>query len=619
MGAVRWARLLLGASALHAAWLAAAAQLQRVDIPRMSPWQRYVVDHRVLELLHGTHLDDILKDAPDVARPPSLIFLHDSTQPAADGDLRLNEFRELASSKLPERDRVMIASHDIGLLPQRVWFDIVPERNLTHRFLRPKGVSKLPALVYLPRKCNGWTEWCDPGGPTRIIGGECYVEQCSDWSIIEPDAGGRWVDEVLQKLDMAESIPGLYELMSDKLEQGRFFRSRDTVTTREHLEVLQQPRSLPRFTKLGFKLVKVPDDMQSKILKVYNDNKNDRRNEGWNFWGQTQVNIAERDQWMTTVELGNLRSEIREFLQPRLEKWVGMKLEHTSTYGFREYRDPAALRMHLDRSDVLVVSTTFSVYQEGFNQSDWPLEVLSFDGNQYRIEHPEGTMLYYESATLQHGKPGRLPGGLHAGLFVHFRPVDWASKKYTEFAKRRSGLAARRDEDAARGRHPKQEGWPPQYYTYDSDDETSDLQEGTYLSMHNVCGDASEQRDDEAFERSVLYPPRDPAELGEALMDACKGAGNDNDVRGLLDARADANYRDVNGWSPIHEAARAHKGSTLDLLVARNARMDAKTGRGETALDVAGSSRSAGKDVVDHIKRLMEGAANIETSDKAEL
>ncbi|CAK0908778.1 unnamed protein product, partial [Prorocentrum cordatum] len=53
-------------------------------------------------------------------------------------------------------------------------------------------------LVFLPEVSGGWTEWCDPGGKARVVGGECYVEQCSGWKVIEPDAAGAWVGSVKQ-------------------------------------------------------------------------------------------------------------------------------------------------------------------------------------------------------------------------------------------------------------------------------------------------------------------------------------------------------------------------------------------------------------------------------------
>merc|ERR1712151_475401 len=130
-------------------------------------------------------------------------------------------------------------------------------------------------------------------------------------------------------------------------------------------------------------------------------------------------------------------------------------------------------------------------------------EVISFDGNQYRMEHPQGTMMYYESATVSHGKPGKLPeGGLHAGLFLHFRPVTWANRSYTEFSQKREGMSVViHDDDRPRAAH--QEGWPGHYYSNAPKDETdseySDLDEGYYLAMNHTCADATEQRDDAGF------------------------------------------------------------------------------------------------------------------------
>ncbi|CAJ1381066.1 unnamed protein product [Effrenium voratum] len=152
---------------------------------------------------------------------------------------------------------------------------------------------------------------------------------------------------------------------------------------------LQQPRSLPRFTRKGFKVVPTGPELQEFLLEFYHKAKAARRQEEFNHWGQTQVNAHAAGHFFVSL----LEPEHREayhkvvaHMKPRLEKWVGVPLEFTSLYGMREYYGGAALRHHVDRPEVLIVSTTISVYQEGFDHKSWPVEVISYDGRTYRAE-----------------------------------------------------------------------------------------------------------------------------------------------------------------------------------------------------------------------------------------
>jgi len=569
----------------------AVRNLLPVDIP-LTRWKRVPVDGRVTELLHGTHFDDVLKDAPDNVRPPSLIYFHDSLASGQVGTANVEDFMKVSNQGIfGDRDRLFIGSYDVGEAPRRIWFNLTPERNLTHRFLLPTGKMRLPKLVFIPRKCDGWTKWCDPGGKARIIGGDCYVEQCSDWQVIEPDRQGAWVEKV-QELIRQEGTPEIGIEVKDRTEQAQWLRSRDTVTTREHLEVLNKPRSLPRFTKLGFKLVEVPQDMQDLLVQFYLDRNHSSITEDWNSWGQTQIskfNVPTKlvDIQGTSQELRKkYYTRIVEWMKPRLEKWVGFELEQTSLYGMREYFHPHALRNHLDRPDVLVVSVTFSVFQEGFDHKKWPLEALAFDGNMWRLEHPQGTMMYYESATLQHGKPDRLPkGGKHVGLFLHYRPKRWMESGFVDFSQTRSSKAVKLIRDD-RPRHRLQEGWPKHYYESEYDmSEYADLQEGMYFSLGNTCGNPADQRDDDAFQLSKQRW-QSPSAQDFALMDAAKGS-NKEEVERLLQAGANVNHADKNSWRALHEAARFGSKEVIEVLLAAGADTKAKTNTGATAFDLA--------------------------------
>jgi hypothetical protein len=63
----------------------------------------------------------------------------------------------------------------------------------------------------------------------------------------------------------------------------------------------------------------------------------------------------------------------------------------------------------------------------------------------------------------------------------------------------------------------------------------------------------------------------------------------------LLDAGAAAASADANGWTALHEAARAGApDATLALLLRRGAAIDARTATGDTALELAQRHRHVG-------------------------
>ncbi|CAJ1332039.1 unnamed protein product, partial [Effrenium voratum] len=182
--------------------------------------------------------------------------------------------------------------------------------------------------------------------------------------------------------------------------------------------------------------------------------------------------------------------------------------------------------------------------------------------------HPMGSMMYYESATLVHGKPMKLPeGSLHVGLFVHFRPLDWETQGHVEFCNRRlSGSITFDNNEGAR-----MEAFGARFEVPVPRAASFDMEEGTYEVPLNNCG--------EEDQRSDL------ARLNFAMLDAVKGLRKDA-VERLLDSKADVNFQDRNLWSAAHEAARAGDLDTLQLLVDHRADLGARTRQSHTVEDL---------------------------------
>eukprot|EP00929_Paragymnodinium_shiwhaense_P047592 TRINITY_DN24131_c0_g1_i1.p1 TRINITY_DN24131_c0_g1~~TRINITY_DN24131_c0_g1_i1.p1 ORF type:complete len:177 (-),score=21.89 TRINITY_DN24131_c0_g1_i1:91-621(-) len=157
----------------------AAAQLRgggvQADAPKYYNFERkpLQITGHVTELIHGDHLDNLWSDIPDYMRPPMFIFFHDHSAESEAAGLR---FESVARDPSFLLGKVLFAKFDAVEGPQRLWYEYIPERNITGRF----GVEKYPTVVFFPRQCNGETKWCEHSDGT--VGGDCYVEQCKGWS-----------------------------------------------------------------------------------------------------------------------------------------------------------------------------------------------------------------------------------------------------------------------------------------------------------------------------------------------------------------------------------------------------------------------------------------------------
>ena len=113
---------------------------------------------------------------------------------------------------------------------------------------------------------------------------------------------------------------------------------------------------------------------------------------------------------------------LRSGLQPLAERWSGVRLEHTSTYGIRRYTDGSWLISHTDRFRTHVISAILNIGQAV--RRDWPLFILDNEGRGHRVILAPGEMVWYESARLLHGRPELLEGDHYDNLFIHYRPTQ---------------------------------------------------------------------------------------------------------------------------------------------------------------------------------------------------
>lgn len=338
-----------------------------------------------------------------------------------------------------------------------------------------------------------------------------------------------------------ELMEGCYKMYS---------KSECDATERSRIDMnIKQARSQHNYTELGFKHRKLPQEIWLPILEFYSKYKSRAKAENWGGRGNTYVNHWEAPTKMVSFEDRDfeegvqLKNFIWDKVQPIIEEWVGHRIHPTSLYGIRIYSNNSVLATHVDRLP-LVSSCIIQVDQEV--DEPWPIEVYSHDGKAYNVTMQPGDMVLYESSTVLHGRPFRMKGKSFANIFVHYEPDDHAimNKLDREPNKHLSNEALAKLEAEYRKEGP--------------------------IGGHEALN---------------LYEYIDSGDEGQTLAHA---AARDGDVDALVTLlRRDEKLLttpDVNGWLPIHEAARGGNLGALKYLIQMGADVGSTTKYGGTPL-----------------------------------
>ena len=247
------------------------------------------VGGRVVDLFNGAHFDDLLRDTPDDIRPPSIILFHDSQDTSCQEKVKGMNYQHAAENKFPSRERLLIAEYDTYSAPKRAWYKFTPEMDLQARF----NAKACPSLIFVPRKCNGWTEWCVQGkDPTddniSIIGCKDFKEQCTGFVMYDAAKhGDDWVAWVKQRVER-EGEPKISPFLQTYAEQNRWLREREGTTTNTFLRNAYLSHAFPAFTETGFKAMPTPKPVQEFLDKFLEKYKGHRKVEHWDA-ASTQV------------------------------------------------------------------------------------------------------------------------------------------------------------------------------------------------------------------------------------------------------------------------------------------------------------------------------------------
>ena len=186
-----------------------------------------------------------------------------------------------------------------------------------------------------------------------------------------------------------------------------------------YLHDFKQPVLLPKFTELGYKKGTIPLDLYETLVTFYKNNIHKRVPE----FHKIEPAINDSEVKCSMVHLSQeMVKKTADAMQPLMEEWSNVTLEMTRLYGIREYYTGNILRNHVDRVNTHVVSVILQIDKDLGGQPDWELEIIGFDGLRKNVTLQPGEYLFYESATLIHGRPFPYKGNIFANAFLHYRP-----------------------------------------------------------------------------------------------------------------------------------------------------------------------------------------------------
>lgn len=270
---------------------------------------------------------------------------------------------------------------------------------------------------------------------------------------------------------------------------------------------------------------------------------------------------------MVSVEDGSLRGAGQDLKQAiwdaarsTLEEWTNQQLSECSMYGIRVYTEGATLNTHVDRLP-LVSSAILNVAQD--LDEPWPLEVIGHDGKAHNITMEPGDMILYESHSILHGRPFPLKGNYMANLFVHFEPTGHSLDHHNHPTPDKDIHQLYRDNvragtgghEAVDHSHTNYNGLPP-YLIPNSPDDSHYRQEHPEITNPN---------------QAVLASP--------AHQFAKEGKADE-----LMELLEEQNHlvhaKDHNGWTPLHEGARAGYLDVVRYLVGKGANVNERSDHG---------------------------------------
>lgn len=190
--------------------------------------------------------------------------------------------------------------------------------------------------------------------------------------------------------------------------------------------------------------------------------------------------------------------------------------------------------------------------------------MIGHDGRAHNVTMEPGDMVLYESHSVLHGRPFPLKGRFFANIFIHFEPVGHTlrhnsnaqggggdvHKKYAEDVK--AGIGGHEHQDHKDGL--------PSYIKRGS------LEEETWFKKHP---------------NNKRSANRNSSTTGSTEAHKYAQEGNVEGLSKVIDKLGNlVNAKDANGWTPLHEGARAESVDVVKVLIEKGADINQTTEKG---------------------------------------
>ena len=207
---------------------------------------------------------------------------------------------------------------------------------------------------------------------------------------------------------------------------------------RRHLLILTQPSVVQNFTENGYLKTRIPQDVYTELLNIYNSENRNLRSEYYPYY-YTEWNLDEIEIHQITLH-EELSAILANQLKPLMEEFCRCELQQTTGPGIvtrlRRYPTGSRVRMHVDELESgHVIGSILHITRDLGGQGDWPLEVIDFGGKKQTIITTPGDMLIFESSRLPHGRPSVFQGKYFVNIFFYYNPKhDWRNGSFSNEA-----------------------------------------------------------------------------------------------------------------------------------------------------------------------------------------
>lgn len=201
----------------------------------------------------------------------------------------------------------------------------------------------------------------------------------------------------------------------------------------------KQPTYDRRFTKHGFDVSSIPDDLLQELQTYWHQYRLK--------WSRPEnhpkfdpvVSGCQTDTWMLKLP-EKMIQKVKDVMKPLIAAWGNVSVDEmvfTSIYGIRMYRKGSVVYLHRDRHQTHALSAILEIGHLEFGHPDtdwnhtgqWPLELVDHNGTLVTVPNRPGQIIFYESWSCPHGRTSVYQGREVANLFIHFAPKDWLAEK----------------------------------------------------------------------------------------------------------------------------------------------------------------------------------------------